>query len=78
MIHFVWTFLKPHDRIQAVQAFPTWADYHRLRLLAVTTSLAFLRVQRPPPGSPTRLPVLRSNAYACALLRFDFQYGDLI
>jgi hypothetical protein len=44
----------------------------------VTTSLAPLWVKRPPPGSPTKLPELRSILYACALLRFNFYYGDFI
>jgi hypothetical protein len=78
MLHFVWTYLAPVERNNAVQAFPAWAKYHQLRLLAATTSLAPLRQKRPPPGSPDRLPEHRSTMYACALLRFHFYYGDFL
>jgi hypothetical protein len=78
IIHFVWTFLLPRERKHSTIAFPAWQQYHQLRLQAVTTSLAPLRLQRPPPGSPTKLPELRSTLYACALLRFNFYYGDFI
>ncbi len=77
-IHFAWVFLAPQDRYEATQTCAEWYLYHQLRLTAVTTSLTPLRVTRAAPGSPTDLPRDRSLLYGCALLRFDFYYGDFL
>jgi hypothetical protein len=75
-IHFAWTFLEPADRHAATQSCSAWYLYHHLRAKAALLSIAPLHKKRPPPSSPTRLPLERSTLYACALLRFDFYYGD--
>jgi hypothetical protein len=78
MLHFVWTFLTPTDRLSATKVSPAWSNYHRLRIVAATTSLAPFCAKRAPPGQPTHLPTKRSVLYACALLRFHFYYGDFV
>jgi hypothetical protein len=78
MLHFVWPFLTPTDRLSTTKVSPAWSNYHRLRIVAATTSLAPLRATRSPPGQPTHLPTKRSVLYACALLRFHFYYGDFV
>jgi hypothetical protein len=78
VIHFAWTYLAPRDSHCATQVLPTWCFYHRLRLRAVTTSLAPLHFPRASPGQPVQLPEHRFILYACALLRFHFYYGDLV
>jgi hypothetical protein len=78
IIHFIWTFLEPADRLQAIQACPYWHLYHRYRVRAAVTSLSPLRLQRAPPGNPHKLPIPRSLLYAVGLLRFNFYYGDFV
>jgi hypothetical protein len=78
-IHYTWVFLDPHDRYKATKVCEEWALYHQLRLQqAVTTSLRQLRVTREAPGNPTKLWKDRALLYGCALLRFDFYYGDFL
>jgi hypothetical protein len=77
-LHYRWVFLDPRDRFIPTKTCPEWYLYHQLRLKAATTSLKPLRKLQPPPGSPTVLPRDRSTLYACALLRFGFNYGDFI
>ncbi len=78
VIHYAWVYLDPNDRYEATHTCAEWALYHQLRLHAVTTSLRPLRVTRAAPGNRTKLPKDRSLLYGCALLRFDFYYGDFL
>jgi len=78
LIHFVWQFLTPFERLQCTKATSHWADYHKLRLRAVSHSVGPLKQKRPKPSTPSTLDSERSYLNACALLRFHFNYGDFI
>ena len=77
-IHYIWTFLLPHARKSMTNMCSQWFLYNRLRILATHLPIAHLRVSRPPPSKPKRLPMDRALLYASALLRFHFNYGDFI
>jgi hypothetical protein len=47
-------------------------------MLAISQPIAQLRLRRPPPGKPKRLPMDRALLYASAMLRFHFYYGDFL
>jgi hypothetical protein len=76
MIHFAWTFLDPSACAAATQACLAWFLFHHLCHRAALTSVASLHNPRSPPSSPTKLPLSQSLQYACALLHFNFYYGD--
>jgi hypothetical protein len=78
MLHFIWQFLTPADRYAAAHTCSQWYLYQQLRWRALLSPIASLRIPRPPPGSPQRLPIGRALLYASALLRFHFNYGDFI
>jgi hypothetical protein len=77
-IHFAWRYLTPSERYITTQTCSQWFLYHRLRVKAVSLPIANLRLKRPPPTKPTRLPADRALQYSCAMLRFSFYYGDFI
>lgn len=77
-IHFVWQFLTPLERFTCANyVCSTWRTYHKYRQMAVQLSLQPLKARRQPVGNPTKLPVDRADLFGCALLRFNFIYGDL-
>lgn len=78
MLHFVWQYLAPADRLACSLTSPNWLRYHLLRQTACVQSVASLRHCRPPVGNPLHLSMSRSVLYGCALLLFHFIYGDLI
>jgi hypothetical protein len=77
-IHFIWQFLLPEERHAMTCACSQWFLYHKLRLLAIRLPIARLRLRRPPPGKPKRLPIDRALLYGSAMLRFHFYYGDFL
>jgi hypothetical protein len=76
ILHFAWTFLEPADRFIATKSCSAWYLYHHLCARAALTSVPSLRTSRPPPCGPAKLPWDQSMLYACALLCFNFYYGD--
>jgi hypothetical protein len=78
IIHLIWQFLEPVERQAASKMCSQWFLYHRLRCRAMTEPISRLLQRRPPPGSPTKLCMDRAVCYACALLRFHFNYGDFV
>jgi hypothetical protein len=77
-LHFSWVFLTPDERYNMAIAAKPWFLYHRLRVKAVSAPIAQLLKKRPPPGKITTLSMDRAVLYACALLRFQFYYGDFV
>ena len=76
IFHMVWTYLQPAERHRCSSASPPLGYYVNLRFCANCTSIAHIQVQQ---RSPTVLPSLCSRiatSFACALLRFDFIFGD--
>ena len=78
MIHFSWNFLTRADRTAVIQSHNVMKDYAKLRCSATMRNLTSLRSARK---DPTKIPALckrRAWIIACALIRFDFVYADLI
>lgn len=75
IIHFVWNFLCPRDRIPLHQVHSSWARYVALRADAVTMSLRLLKTEQTLTV-PTMLCQKRARLHSVLLLRFDFQHGD--
>lgn len=81
MVHFVWIFLTPKDRLNSVQVCPTWWRYSKLRVDAMFTPISMLQAPRPtiPEADfPTTLDPFCAQLHSLALLRFDFRHGDVI
>ncbi len=78
IIHLAWDFLLPQDRAKLAVASPSFEAYARLRRSAVTVDIARLRLPRQPVGIEKGLTHDRAWRAGVALLRFDFNYGDLI
>lgn len=78
LLHHIWRFLTPADRKEMAKACPSWLSYVDLRFFACQTSVAVLRRSREPGPVPTMLSRHRAKLHGAALLRFDFEHGDLI
>ena len=78
MIHFVWQFLTPTDRVACSCASVLWSCHATLRAKAILTSVSVLRQARPPPRKPEDSCKKRCLMCASALLRFHFIYGDFV
>ena len=78
ILHFIWLFLCPVERDTLMSLHPAIRSYSRLRLSASQLDVSPLTLPRPPepPDAPT--DTLRMAMLAAALLRFNFNYGDLI
>ena len=76
--HHLWPFLAPLDRKQMQLSDPSILRYAFQRIHAATHSIAALRITRPPPIKPTSINQPRTRLFGCALLRFDFIYGDMV
>ena len=77
VIHFAWIFLTPGERKCAVTAFSAWRLYAYLRRDACRLSLSPLQAARGV-NIPKKLSRQRALLHSVALLRFDFQYSDLV
>jgi hypothetical protein len=77
LFHCAWDFLTPTDRGKVCNASPVMQQYAVLREQAAGTDLSPLLVPRQPPDE---LPIdeHRAHLLACAFLRFNCDYGDLI
>lgn len=75
--HHCWEFLNMNDRSNLTLSYPVMEAYAKLRLSAVRRSVGCLRDARP---QPTGRPIDRERVWlmGCALLRFHFNYGDMI
>ena len=78
VFHHAWSFLYPADRHRSQQACPLLLRYSLQRFHAATTSVASLRAIRPPPTKPAHIDRARTRLFGSALLRFDFNHGDLV
>jgi hypothetical protein len=77
VFHHCWSLWTPQERQTLCLAFPIMTDYAKLRLAAASSFVAPLRLPRPPV---TDDPIDHSRSWlmAVALLRFNFDYGDLV
>lgn len=75
--HHCWAFLSPDDRQHLGMAYPIMLDYAKLRSSVASESVSSLRAERPVINLD---PIDKSRCWrmAAALLRFDFDHGDLI
>ena len=82
MIHFAWRMLDFEDRTECIEAFPQWKEYAATRKQACVTSVAALRrpkrFETPEAPIPVKLDPHLAALNTAALLRFDFNYGDLV
>ena len=78
MFHYAWPWLTPLDRFNLTQTHPAILQYANLRLAACTTSISILQQPRPAPTANCSYDTKYSHAMACALLRFNFNYPDLL
>jgi hypothetical protein len=78
IIHHAWQWLTIQCRACIIQTSSTMYKYAKLRLTAMTTSVAHLRAIRSIPTKMTHLCPIRATHYGAALLHFNFLYGDLV
>ena len=77
IFHLIWDFLEPHDRLQLTLASPVMDHYSRLRVKAAAIDLSPLLLPRPAPDE-SPIDQTRVRLLACAFLRFNCDYGDMI
>ena len=77
ILHLAWSFLQPIDRCLLAAVHPAFHQYARLRQTAMAAPIHRLLQPRPPP-SDRPISKQRTDSMAAALLRFDFNYGDLL
>jgi hypothetical protein len=77
MLHLAWDFLPPEDRANVVLTCSAMHKYARLRLRASTADLSPLLEQRPRADN-TPIDLKRVDLLACAFLRFNCDYGNMI
>jgi len=77
IVHFIWLFLSPLERDHLTSLHPALRSYVCLCLTASSIDVQPLTCPRPPepPDAPT--DAHRVTMMAAALLRFNFNYGDL-
>ena len=77
ILHFAWAFLIPDERYTLSQAFPVMGAYANLRRYASTAPLHQLLDVRDY-RNVTCIDDERLRLMSAALLRFNFQPGDLV
>ncbi|GKY90331.1 hypothetical protein MPSEU_000007100 [Mayamaea pseudoterrestris] len=78
-LHLVWHWLTVSDRQTMAAVEPCWEKYALLRQRATARAVPHLRVPRLfPADDNTPISMTRANDMGAALLRFDFNYGDLL
>ena len=75
-IHHVWQWLIPSERHNLTQASSVLRAYALLRYRATYESIGSLQSRTAAPTKPTGLSMEKAIKFSCALLRFDFIYGD--
>lgn len=78
VLHKVWDYLEAEDRHLLIQSAPVFESYARLRRSVSLVSIWDLKAPHPPLSKKPVLSKDRSWRMAVALLRFDFNLGDLI
>jgi hypothetical protein len=81
IIHLAWNFLLPVDKARVIAAHPVLAVYAMRRVRALqhyATLRKSLCSPRPPMDMITPLCHVRADLLGCALLLFNFRYGDLL
>ena len=81
IIHFIWDFVAPSERLLLCEASPTVGAYARLRHESSATDPAVfngLRSMGPRANLSPRLSRNRAHRLAMLLLLFDFEVGDLV
>jgi hypothetical protein len=75
--HFVWGFLTHNEHMMTRSASLFFEAYAIWRSQALREEIQSLLLEQPAlTGAP--LSINRVRKYGCALLRFDFIYGDLV
>lgn len=79
-LHFAWEWLTPVDCHTLLSAFPVMEPYARLRraVFRHRHDIWALQQPRPPPNEVVMLCHSRTWLMGCALLLFNFVYGDFI
>jgi hypothetical protein len=77
VFHHCWAFLYPEDRLHLSKAFPIMLDYAKFCISVASESVASLRATRPAANSD---PINKQRCWrmGVALLRFNFDHGDLV
>jgi hypothetical protein len=81
ILHLAWDFLSPPSRRAVAAASPIMMSYaaRRIRTFLLFPTIAHeLRLPRPPVDAVIPLSRRRAALLSCALLSFDFRYGDLV
>lgn len=78
LIHQAWDFLSFAERHHLAAIAPAIRAYAYLRRSSATVRVASLQDPRPPPDTFTGLQWDRAWRMAVALLRFNFDFGNLI
>jgi hypothetical protein len=78
VVHHLWPFLQPPARHQLQRLDPSILRHSCQRLHAAVASVALLRAARAPPAKPLSVDKARTRLFGNALLRFDFNCGDLV
>jgi hypothetical protein len=81
ILHLAWDFLSPSSRRAVAAASPIMMSYaaRRIRTFLLFPTIAHeLRLPRPPVKAIVPLSRRRADLLGCALLSFDFRYGDLV
>lgn len=78
IIHKAWDFLDSRERQVVAATYQVFQGYAVLRRSSATVSIRSLREPRPAHGTFEGLQHDRAWRMAVALIRFDFDYGDLI
>jgi hypothetical protein len=81
VIHLAWNFFSSRDRQRLTAAHPILDSYAKRRVRALLHYSAIhlhLRSPRPPIAMITPLCHVRAEFLGCALLLFNFRYGDLL
>jgi hypothetical protein len=78
ILHLTWDFLLPEECFKLTDKLPVFLTYARLRRSTVEVTIRMLRLSRQPVGLEKGLTHECAWRTAVALLRVDFNYGDLI
>ena len=78
ILHFSWEFLTSQEKSLLCSLHPATRSYSRLRLVASSAAIHHLLEPRPAPAPDEPTDKTRVARMAAALLRFNFNYGNLI
>jgi len=78
ILHFGWEFLTSQEKSLLCSLHPAICSYSRLHLVASSAAIHHLLEPCPAPAPDKPTDKTRLAHMAAALLRFNFNYGDLI